>query len=326
PRDAVELVLEVVRSGGFSSQLQKTRLVSGKHENVFESMIIKDGDESIKIDNSHEAKVLGLIYDKRSSLVRYPKVFSQLLRASEEMTRRQVLSRISQLRDPLTVRPVTSFVVNFMKQKIGESTLSWDAPFTNEDQQIWHRRLQVLEEIDRIEPAEATGNLKEGGLLVICSDASTTGYAWLAFYGTLETRLDYLGGYYGVWKSKHYLKHINYLELLAAVKATSFTDMNYVDTLKPKAVYHLVDSQSCYRQLLSGRVHEQADSAALCQRQLNYHSEVVTGLNPADTGSRLTSLVDYFNKLTGAETMENLVGYLAPKYLSTEVCVRIREA
>ncbi|XP_029155926.1 uncharacterized protein LOC114928760, partial [Nylanderia fulva] len=182
--DAINLITQLknlLNSGGF--ELHKLHSNCKEIVNKFATIDSDEKSSSVKI-TVDTIKTLGLNWNPERDIFHFS---SQLINNSIK-TKREVLSAISKLFDPLGLISPISIRAKLIMQGTWSSNLNWDDQLTHEIQQAWDAYADDLKEIHAIEIPRrviSSSNANQFYLHAFC-DASLKAYGACVYLQTID--------------------------------------------------------------------------------------------------------------------------------------------
>ncbi|XP_014667636.1 PREDICTED: uncharacterized protein LOC106809165 [Priapulus caudatus] len=138
-------------------------------------------DERLVIGNAEEQKVLGVVWDPESDLLKY-KVKPVRTKENELMTKRNVLSELAKIFDPIGF--TSAFIIRgkILMQELWQIGIGWDDALSTEVTNEWRKFFTQLEKLDGISfnrclmPKAS----RPTGIVVFC-DASEAAFGAVAY-------------------------------------------------------------------------------------------------------------------------------------------------
>lgn len=139
----VTQVIELMKNGGFT-----IRKWASNKSSVLESLPpeLRSSSRSLQIEEDHVLKILGLIWDAKKD------TFRIMINPSteERLTKRQLLSAIAKIYDPLGFLSPTTIQLKILMQDLWKESISWDDPVTNRISEAWTQFRNQMEHLAEI--------------------------------------------------------------------------------------------------------------------------------------------------------------------------------
>lgn len=157
-------LIEILKQAGFELS---------KFNSNIQSETVDSGEDIVKINSFHDSKTLGIRWDTSLDRINYSFAITQC----NQITKRNVLSEIAQLWDPLGILGPVIITAKMFIQKLWNERLSWDEPLPADLSNQWIQFRNHLPKLNEISIARQV-LCKQATYIEIhgFADASEQGY------------------------------------------------------------------------------------------------------------------------------------------------------
>lgn len=179
--DLCEKTYKVLQSGCFPLRKWVFNFDCGDHA----SSKMFDGIKPLNLDESSHCKTLGIGWNNVSDEFHYSTQFKNDM----NITKRSILSHVSQIFDPYGLLSPTIMVAKVLLQKLWLIKLDWDDALPHDVVEDWNRFAASLSALETIRvPRHIIGSEVSYIELHIFTDASQTAYGCCAYFRTVSDR------------------------------------------------------------------------------------------------------------------------------------------
>lgn len=154
------------------------------HPNIINELFTESSsDDLLNLSNDEHSKTLGLLWSCKEDTL----LFSVNLKQNTNITKRTILSVMSQIYDPLGLINPCILIAKTILQRLWASKVSWDEPVSTEFEKSWHKFIDSLTYLNTIRvPRLVVADNPKTIEIHAFSDASTQAYSACIYLRTIS--------------------------------------------------------------------------------------------------------------------------------------------